>query len=609
MMTRSRCILLPVATAVLFLAVCPAAVAVPPAAGTQAGHPVSAAAPVASKEQGSLFCEVAGPVVGGLIPGIGQLAGANPGVCEAAGKAAGGLASEAVGAVGNSVLEGVATWLIGAATQLTTFVSREMQQTTTPQLQSAWYAAQFRPMADLGAALGLLVAMIALASAAIRRSPEALAATLSGIMRAGVGTGLVIPLTVIGLGIADEISSAVLAASPHVFWASLGHAWGTKGWGGFGSSALAAVIALIEVFAGVLVWLELIVRNAAIYILPLFFAATLAAAIWPVLSAWPGRLGRLLLLLVALKPVVLVVLSFAGSAAAAGLSFSSGVSGSVGTILAAIVIFALSAFAPWALMSLLAADAESAHIAAGLRAATGTAVAAEGGRSVRTGGGLRNLAGQNGGAAGGRSQGSGGSHGGGSAGSGGGGGGSAPSGGAPTAGGGASGAPGGAGVGDGALAVGGGAIGAGSIGVAAGAGLLSAQSNGQGTQAQRPTAQTRNSQGPPNLKSVGDGGARHFGAERQSSHGSAGGEGERATLRTGSALTGAQRQDSEDAVGEDHPGGSGGAPEVSRPSPGGGMRQPIEGVTGPSRPQRSLVLAGAGPSRSSSPGRPEGREG
>ena len=64
-----------------------------------------------------------------------------------------------------------------------------MQQSTTPQLQSAWFQAQFAPMADLGAALGLLVALIALASAAIRRSPQALAATLAGIARAGIGTG------------------------------------------------------------------------------------------------------------------------------------------------------------------------------------------------------------------------------------------------------------------------------------------------------------------------------------------------------------------------------------------------------------------------------------
>ena len=109
--------------------------------------------------------------------------------------------------------------MIGAATQVTGFVAEEMQETTTPQLQSSWYEAQFAPMADLGAALGLLVAMVALASAAIRRSPEALAATLVGIVRAGIGTGLVIALTVIGLGIADQISSAVITSSPHTFWA------------------------------------------------------------------------------------------------------------------------------------------------------------------------------------------------------------------------------------------------------------------------------------------------------------------------------------------------------------------------------------------------------
>ena len=80
-----------------------------------------------------------------------------------------------------------------------------------------------------------------------------------------------------------------------------------------------------------------------------------------------------------LKPVALIVLSLAGNAAAAGLSFGSGVPGSVGTILAATVIFALAAFAPWALMYLLAADAESAYVAAGLRAAAGSR-----GRAMRT---------------------------------------------------------------------------------------------------------------------------------------------------------------------------------------------------------------------------------
>ena len=160
------------------------------------------------------------------------------------------------------------------------------------------------------------------------------------------------------------------------------------------------LIALIEVFAAIFVWLELIVRAAAIYVAVLFFPASLAAAIWPALAAWPARLGRLLLLFVILKPVALIVLSLAGNAAAAGLSLQTGLPGSVGDILAATVIYALAAFAPWALMYLLAADAESAYAAAGARAAGAAAVLASDRPSLRSVGGLRDSA-KRGGSAGG----------------------------------------------------------------------------------------------------------------------------------------------------------------------------------------------------------------
>jgi hypothetical protein len=592
----------------LLLLACPCALAVPPAAGTQAGHPKQAAKNEAHKSPRP--CNVEVPVIGGL------LSEATSGICEAASGAAGaagGLVGEAASAAGSEIMNTLASWMIGAATQITVFVSREMQQTTTPQLESAWYLTQFRPMADLGAALSLLVAMIGLASAAIRRSPEALAATLVGMVRAGLGTALVIPLTVIGLGIADQISSAVLTASPHAFWATIAHAWGTKGFGGFGSSALAMLIALIEVFAGIFVWLELIVRDAAIYVIPLFFAASLAAAIWPVLSAWPGRLARLLLLFVILKPVALIVLSLAGGAAAAGLSFSGGVSGSVGTILAAIVIFALAAFAPWALMYLLAADAETAYMAAGLRAATGSAVMDKDGRSARSGGGLRNLASQNEGTGGGQASGGGGSPG--SGGSGGGRG--APSGGGdPASGGGMAGTAGGAGSSDGALAVSGETVGAGSIGAAAGASFQGAQSSGQESQTQSPAeAQTDSSQGSPALASAQADGSQPPSRERRSSQGSVGREGQRTSAQApGQASASAPRQNGAgaEAGGQERPGGSNSdAPRTPRSSPGDAPRQPAESEARSSsrrRPQRSPVLSVVGSPRPSSPQLPDDQE-
>jgi hypothetical protein len=580
------------------LVACPRAFAVPPVAGTQTGHPQQAAKHEAHKS--ARPCNVEVPVIGGL------LSEATNGICEAAGEAvgaAGGLVGEAASAAGNGIMNSLASWMIGAATQITVFVSREMQQTTTPQLESAWYLAQFRPMADLGAALSLLVTMIGLASAAIRRSPEALAATLVGMVRAGLGTALVIPLTVIGVGIADQISSAVLTASPHTFWATIAHAWGTKGFGGFGSSALAMLIALIEVFAGIFVWLELIVRDAAIYVIPVFFAATLAAAIWPVLSAWPGRLARLLLLFVILKPVALIVLSLAGGAAAAGLSFSGGVSGSVGTILAAIVIFALAAFAPWALMYLLAADAETAYMAAGLRAATGSAVTDKEGRSIRSGGGLRNLGSQNGGATGGQASGDGGSSG--SGGNGGGGGSPSGGGGGPASGGDMAGNAGDAGSSDGALAVSGETIGAGAVGAAAAASFQGTPSSGQESQTQSPEeTQPHSSQGSPAFASPQEDGTRPANAKRQSFQGSVGREDAHSSAST-------PQQDGGGTGGQERPDGSGSDTQTTRPSSGDVPRQPAETETRSSsrrRPQRSPVLAGVGSPRSSSPQLPDAQE-
>ena len=356
-------------------------------AGVQPGATAVQAAvqaPAATKHASSAPCNVGIPIIGGAVSTITNAA------CSVGSTVAHGVGS-IVSGIGNSILDGVASWLIGAATAITSFVAEQMRSTTTPALESSWFEAQFAPIAALGGALALLVTLVALGSAALRRSPDALAATVVAVVRAGFGTGVIIALTMIGLQIADAISTDILAGSTHTFWNTVSTAWGQQGFGGFGSSALAALIALVEVFGALFVWLELIVRSAVIYIAVLFFPVAFAASIWPPLAGWTGRLGRLLLLFVMLKPVTLIVLSSAGNAAASGLSLSAGASGSVGTILAAVVIFALAAFAPWALMYLLSADAESAWTAGAVRAGAGGAVAGTQGRSLRSGGGLANL--------------------------------------------------------------------------------------------------------------------------------------------------------------------------------------------------------------------------
>jgi hypothetical protein len=332
----------------------------------------------------------AGGAVGGIVKkGAGLVEKV---ICSGGGGGgvAGTLGKAAVGALaGAAVFDLAAHWMIGAATKVTGAIVSMITSSTSPQLNAAWFQRSFAPMAGLGAALALLVTLIALTSAAVRRDPAALAGTLTGILRAGLGTALLIALTTLALDVTDAISADVIRSSHQTFWSQVGHAWGSSGFGGFGSSALAMLMAIVQVIAGVIVWLELAVRNAAICLAVLFLPVALAASIWPNLAGWTSRLGRLLFLFVILKPVTLIVLAFAGNAALAGLSLNGSLASSAGTIIAAVTIFALAAMAPWALMLIVAADSESAAIGAGVRAAAGHARSDGAATLGRAGGRLR----------------------------------------------------------------------------------------------------------------------------------------------------------------------------------------------------------------------------
>jgi len=296
------------------------------------------------------------------IPGIDQIA---EGACDV-GK---GAIDDVTGAPGK-IAEGAATgalnqlteWMTDAATWTTKQIATGIQKTSTPELKTSWYKERFGSMVALGLGLAALVTMMALASAAIRRDPEALGATVYGMLRAGLGTGLVLVLTVLAVGVADEISNTIagetLGKGSGRFWNDVGDAWGKDNFAGFGSAAIAFFFAFVQVIAGLLVWIEMLLRSAAIYIAVLFLPAALAASIWPPLREWESRLVKVLFVLIAMKPVIITVLSLAGHAAAAAVTGEA--RGDVGVMLAAIVIFALAACVPWALMTLVSMSADGA---------------------------------------------------------------------------------------------------------------------------------------------------------------------------------------------------------------------------------------------------------
>ena len=274
--------------------------------------------------------------------------------------AATGLVSKGVsgllGGVAGDVMDQVTNWVVNGAKSVLGFVEKAATATTTPELSSRWFSNEFSWIVVYASGIAAIVALAGLISASIRHDPSALGHIVFGIARSGLLTGMVVALTLLALAVLDGISGDLVKAMPSTFFTTLSGAWGTSGFGGLASSALAFVAALLEMGIVLLLWVELIFRDAAIYLAVLFFPFTLAMAIWPRLAGAQPKLIRILATFIVFKPVALFTMMTGANILLGGVSLAGGVAPSVGTILSGLVVLALAAFAPWTLMHLLSSE-------------------------------------------------------------------------------------------------------------------------------------------------------------------------------------------------------------------------------------------------------------
>ncbi len=301
----------------------------------------------------------AGAVPGSSLANVGKQNSilTNP-VSAATGLVSSGV-SGLVGGVAGDVMDQVTNWVVNGAKSVLGFVEKAATATTTPELRSGWFSDEFNWIVVYASGIAAIVALAGIISASIRHDPGALGHVLFGIGRAGLLTGMVVALTLLALAVVDGISADIVQAMPAMFFATLSGAWGTSGFGGLASSALAFLAALLEMGVALLLWVELIFRDAAIYLAVLFFPVTLAIAIWPRLGGAQAKLIRILATFIIFKPVALFTLMTGANILLGGVSIAGGVAPSVGAILSGLVVLALAAFAPWTLMHLLSTEVGS----------------------------------------------------------------------------------------------------------------------------------------------------------------------------------------------------------------------------------------------------------
>jgi hypothetical protein len=275
-------------------------------------------------------------------------------VCDAVGSAASGVAT----ATGAFVMRGVTEWVTDAAVWVTRNVGDVVDGTTSPDLSASWFQDEYSAMLAVAGALALLMLMLAVIQALIRQDAWMLVRAAFGYLPmafilAGVavaGTGLLIAIT-------DDISRTVVS--------SLGGGQATNLLQSVGDAYANALdqssgIPLFGVFLGAItlaigafvLWLELIIRDAAIYICVFFLPLTFVAMIWPATSRWARRLVELLVAIILSKFVIVAILSLATAA----ITHTTALDGSGHTferMIAGTALLVLAAWSPFALLSLI----------------------------------------------------------------------------------------------------------------------------------------------------------------------------------------------------------------------------------------------------------------
>ncbi|HXW31915.1 MAG TPA: hypothetical protein VEJ21_02395, partial [Acidimicrobiales bacterium] len=288
-------------------------------------------------------------------PGAAALGVAGLGsLCQVAGAAAGlvgSAASQVAGFGVDSILGALGSWVSQGAVWLLDQVGAVLTATTSVDLGASWFTQHYETMAALCGVVIVPLLTCGVIQAVYRQDLSMLLrAALLNVPLALLLTAVAVKLVQLGLAVTDDLSSAVAQGAgldaAH-FMSGVAEALT----GAPGVPAFVVFLGGIAVVAGAfLVWIELLIRAAAVYVAVLFLPLALASLAWPAISHWCRRLVDTLVALVLGKFVIVSVLSLAAGALAAG---TAGSGGGFTAVLGGAALLLLAALAPWALFRLL----------------------------------------------------------------------------------------------------------------------------------------------------------------------------------------------------------------------------------------------------------------
>ena len=268
-------------------------------------------------------------------------------------QAADGVGSSIAGAGAGAILDAVASWVVNGASWLLGQIGNVIDATTSIDVRAGWFESHYAVMAGLAAVVILPLLLASVFQAIYRQNAAVLARSfLVHLPLALLLTFAAAQLVQFALAATDALSSTVASHSGtdiHSALSGLANAMANQAAGGDPGAPTFVVLlgALLVTFGSLGLWIELLVRAAAVYAAALFLPLALASLVWPSISHWCRRLVETLVALILSKFVIVAILSLAVGALAPSSDAS------ISATLAGGSLLLLAAFSPFTLLRLV----------------------------------------------------------------------------------------------------------------------------------------------------------------------------------------------------------------------------------------------------------------
>jgi hypothetical protein len=288
-----------------------------------------------------------------LAAGCTGLEALNP-ICQA-GSIGGSVASAGF----ESVLSGISQWVASGAEWLLNQIGDVLSATTTVDLGASWFQDHYGQMTALAGVVILPMLLASTLQAIVRQNPGQLIRTfLVQLPLALLLAVVAVQIVILSLSATDAMSDAVAGGTS----ADVSSLLNGVTSGLVDSAADPSIASFVLLLVGLLIavaafvlWLELLIRAAAVYVAVLFLPLALATLVWPAVSHWCRRLVETLAALILSKFVIVATLSLAAGAVSSGTAGTGDHGSGFSSVLAGGALLLMATFVPFAILRMIPA--------------------------------------------------------------------------------------------------------------------------------------------------------------------------------------------------------------------------------------------------------------